>query len=138
MTRFVLDASVALSWFIDRPTAPYATRVRRLLVEGGAAAVPAVWQREVANGFVTAERRGMLTPTDTAELLDSLDIVLRSVQISQDSASVGRIIRNSRQYGLTAYDAAYLDLARELHLPIATLDRQLAEAARQASVPLVH
>lgn len=137
MTRFVLDASIALSWFIDRPAAAHAARVRRLLLQGKAV-VPSIWQLEVANGFVSAERRGTLIPSETAELLQNLDVLLQSLEISQESGSIRRLIGSARQFGLTAYDAAYLDLARELELPLATLDRHLEEAARKAGVPLLH
>jgi predicted nucleic acid-binding protein len=137
MMRFVLDASVALGWLIDNPTPSYATRVRQLLLRSSRAVVPPVWPFEVANGFVTAERRGMLTPLDTVELLQQLDVVMQSIEISHESLSMRRILNTARQSRLTAYDAAYLDLAREKDLPIATLDRHLEEAARHADVPLV-
>jgi predicted nucleic acid-binding protein len=138
MTRFVLDASVALSWFIDRPPAPYAIRVKQLLVGGNSAVVPAIWQLEVANGFVGAERRGTLIASETAELLEGFDVVRQSITISAESGSVRRTIGTARQFGLTAYDAAYLDLARDLQLPLATLDQALIRAASQASVLLLH
>jgi len=48
-----------------------------------------------------------------------------------------RVQRLSRQYSLTAYDAAYLDLALDSGLPLATLDEDLASAARKARVRLV-
>ena len=39
------------------------------------------------------------------------------------------------RHGLTAYDAAYLELAMREGLPIATLDQQLREAAARVGVP---
>jgi predicted nucleic acid-binding protein len=41
-------------------------------------------------------------------------------------------------YGLTAYDAAYLDLAMRLGATLATLDAALIRAAASCAVPLVH
>ena len=76
MKRFVLDASVALAWFIDRSIAPYAMRVQRLLLAGDRAVVPPLWRLVVAHGFVVAERRGILTPSDTAPTLQNFQIVL--------------------------------------------------------------
>src|SRR5208282_6712261 len=81
--RFVLDASIALAWFLDRPTAQYADHVRQLLLRGDRAVVPALWQLEMANGFIVAERRGALTPSDTTEALENLDVVI--VQAVEDS-----------------------------------------------------
>jgi predicted nucleic acid-binding protein len=43
----------------------------------------------------------------------------------------------SRAHRLTVYDAAYLELARRLDAPLATLDRALAAAARAAAVDLL-
>jgi predicted nucleic acid-binding protein len=136
MKRFVLDASVTLSWFIDRPPAQYAAHMKQLLILGGLAVVPSVWQLEVANGFVSAERRGTLIPSETAELLEDFDVVRRSIEISAESGSIRHTVGIARQFGLTAYDAAYLDLARDLQLPIATLDQALIRAAAQANVQL--
>jgi predicted nucleic acid-binding protein len=138
VNRIVLDASVALSWFIDKPSAEYATGIRRGLAQGGTAVVPAIWRLEVANGFVTAERRGLLTSSDTAELMLELDVIVRSVETSQESLSMRRLIAASRQFRLTPYDAAYLELARDQQLPLATLDKQLQQAAREAGIPIAH
>ena len=137
MKLFVLDASVALAWLIARPVAPYAVRIQHLLLSGSRALVPSVWPLEIASGFVTAERRGMLTHSDTVQLLQNLDVALQSVDVRLEAISMRRLIATARAARLTAYDAAYLDLARDQQLPIATLDRSLAQAANQAGIPLV-
>jgi predicted nucleic acid-binding protein len=137
--RFVLDASVALAWFVDRPTAPYADHIRELLLRGDRAIVPALWQLEVANGFIVAERRGVLTPADTVEALQNLDIVMaKAVENSQDPVSMRRTLQAGRKFGLTAYDAVYLETALGQDLPLATLDRQLVAAASKAGVEILH
>jgi len=139
VTQFVLDASVALSWFIDRPVAPYAVRVEEVLARGGRAIVPALWRVEVPNGFVIAERRRILTFSDTALAIQKCEALLRkSIDSVQEPVSLRQVLTSAQQFQLTAYDACYLDLARELRLPLATLDRRLAEAANQAGVPLLH
>lgn len=137
MIRFVLDASVALSWLIDHPTSPYATYVKQLLLRDSEAIAPPLWELEIANGLVKAERRGMLTPSDSATLLQNLDVVLRSIEVTSRNASMKYILSIARTFGLSAYDAVYLDLAREERLPIATLDRDLATAAKRAGIPLL-
>ena len=138
MKRFVLDASVALAWFIDHPVAPYASRVKRLLLSGNRAVVPALWQLEVTNGFLVAERRGTLPSLDTSQALHNLEIMLAQViEHSQETVSMRRILALAREFRLTAYDAAYLDTARGLHLPLATLDSRLAHAAANAGVELL-
>jgi predicted nucleic acid-binding protein len=137
LTRFVLDASMTLAWLIDPTIPPYAAHVRQLLVSGGTALVPALWQWEVANGFVVRERRGLLTPSETAEILRNFERASRQIEISPAPVMVRRIVDLARESGLTPYDAAYLALAREQSLPLATLDRRLAEAAGKAGVRLL-
>ena len=134
--RFVLDASVTLSWFVDRPVAPYAAHVKQLLLKESQAVVPVIWRLEVANGFVMTER-GLSLPSDTTEMLQALDVVLQSIETVSDSVSMRQIIATSREFRLTAYDAAYLELARAQKLPIATLDRRIKAAAAQAGIASV-
>jgi predicted nucleic acid-binding protein len=136
--RFVLDASVALAWFVDRPTAQYADHVRQLLLRGDRALVPALWQLEVANGFISAERRRILTPSDTDEALQNLDIVIaQAIENNQDSVSMRGVLHTAREFQLTAYDAVYLQTALQQELPLATLDRLLRTAASKAGVEIV-
>ena len=138
MKRFVLDASVALAWFVDRPTAQYADHVRQLLLRGDRALVPALWQLEVANGFISAERRRILTPSDTDEALQNLDIVIaQAIENNQDSVSMRGVLHTAQEFQLTAYDAVYLQTALQQELPLATLDRLLRTAASKAGVEIV-
>jgi len=136
--RFVLDASVALAWFLGRPSAPYAEHVRDLLLRGDRAIVPALWQLEVANGFIISERRGLLAPSDTVEALQNLDsVVAQAIENSEDVVSMRRALHTGRKFKLTAYDAVYLETALGQDLPLATLDRQLAAAAAKAGVQIL-
>jgi predicted nucleic acid-binding protein len=138
LNRFVLDASVALAWFIDHPIAPYAKQVQQLLLSGHRAVVPSLWRLEVANGFLTAERRGILVPSDTTQILQNFEIVLsQAIEGAPQALTVRRVIATARQFQLTAYDAEYLETARNEQLPLATLDRRLQEAAAQAGVALL-
>lgn len=137
MNGFVLDASVALAWFIDRPTSPYADHVRQLLLRGARAIVPAIWQLEIANGLIVAERRGLLTPSDTLDALESIDVVVAHGVETGHPVPMRATVAAARDFRLTAYDAVYLETARRQRLPLATLDRQLIAAAPKAAVGLV-
>jgi predicted nucleic acid-binding protein len=46
------------------------------------------------------------------------------------------VLALARQHALSAYDAAYLELALRLSLPLATLDRRLQAAATAAGVAI--
>ena len=138
MTRFVLDASVALRWFLSNPVPAYARRVRRLMLEGARAVVPALWHLEMANGLAVAERRGIVTATDADQSLTDIEGLLgRAIESDPALVSVRQALTIARTFQLSAYDAVYLDVARRERLPLATLDEDLRAAATQAGVAVV-
>ena len=130
MTKFVLDASVALSWCFADEENPYARMVLHMLREADAI-VPTIWPLEIANALVVAERRRRLKPTETSRflsLIEGLDIVMDP---GTPSHAFGETLSLARRHGLSAYDAAYLELAVRDALPLATLDGDLKNAARK-------
>jgi len=136
--RFVLDASVSLAWFVDHPVAPYANRARQLLAGGSRAVVPALWHLEMANGLAGAERRGIFTPADVDRSLAQLEQLLgRAIESDGDLVAVRTACTTARAFGLTSYDAVYLETARRTGLPLATLDQPLRVAAARAGVELL-
>ena len=138
MKRFVLDASVSLAWFLDDPVPDLAQRVRRSLENGSHALVPLLWHLEMANGLAIGQRRGILTDSRADCCLDDVEGLMASViENSAVTISLRQALSVARAFGLTAYDAAYLETARREHLPLATLDRQLVAAASKAGVQIV-
>lgn len=124
---FVVDASIALAWCLADEADPAANRALAVLEESAGAA-PAIWPLEVANGLRSAERRGRLDEVDSlrvTRLLRALPIRIEAVGIA---SAMGRVLPMARALGLTAYDAAYVELAVRADLPLATLDDQLARA----------
>jgi len=138
LNRFVLDASVALRWFLDNPLPPYAKRVMQLVIKGQRAVVPALWHLEMTNGLGVAERRSILTGADVEHALLNIEQLLaRAIDTDSALISVRQSLSTARAFQLSAYDAVYLDLARREKLPLASLDEQLRSAAKPAGVPLV-
>ena len=136
MSRFVLDASVALAWFIDRPVDAYAVEVREKIRGGDRAVVPPLWETEFANGVLMAERRKLMTVSEGDECMVEMD-QLRRASIEADSGfrSIREVLAAARTFQLTVYDAWYLELARREGLPLATLDKGLRAAAAKAGIP---
>ena len=135
MIRFVLDASVALAWFVDNPVAAYAVRVRKSLARDARALVPGLWHLEMANGFAVAERRGVLTSANSTAAIAAIEqLLVQSIENSVDFISLRQLLTTARDFQLTAYDAVYLYTARRERLPLATLDRRLLSAAQLAGV----
>ena len=137
MKRLVLDASVALAWVVDRNADPYAKEVQRSLLEGIQAVVPLIWQLEVTNALLMVQRRGLMTAEEVDAGLRYFERFLASrAEVVAAFSEMREILRLGRELNLTSYDALYLDLAIREGLPLATLDRKLAQAAEKAGVKL--
>lgn len=136
MSSFVLDASVAIAWCFEDESTP-ASRALLASLPEGSAVVPPLWHCEVANALLTAERRGRIDAPSAAHFLR----LLERLPIHTDSESTGHAFgatqQMARTHALTAYDAAYLELAHRLALPLATRDEALAQAARAAGIRLL-
>lgn len=129
----VVDASVALAWALPDEGSAYADLVLSIADAEGVM-VPDLWPREVANGLAMAFNRGRLTVEDEESFLTAL----AELSIEVDHGAPLDIIRGgvalAQQYGLTAYDAAYVEVAERERLPLATLDRRMGDAALRAGV----
>ena len=136
MSGLVIDASSVLSWCFEDEGGPAADALIESVAAAGAA-VPDMWSLEIANGLVMGERRGRITPADSAAFI----AMIEDLPIITDRASGPRAMHETlslaREHGLTAYDAAYLELAMRLGLPLATGDRSLGAAAQRAGVGLL-
>jgi predicted nucleic acid-binding protein len=137
LTKFVLDASVALAWLVDKPVSPYAIHVRNSLDAGARGLVPALWHLEMANGLVVATRRKDLNADDVNKGVEFIEqMLVYAIESDADPVSVRSVFATARTHQLSAYDAVYLDLARREGLPLATLDQRLRAAAKTAGVEL--
>src|SRR5205807_6932673 len=95
----------------------YALAALRAL-DDGEAVVPPLWPYEVANGLMMGERRGRIAPPDTRRILSLLELLPIRVAAAIHERARREVLELARQDGLTAYDAAYLDLALREGLPI--------------------
>lgn len=137
MSRFVLDASVVLSWCFPDENITSAQHVADRFKQGDTALAPSFWPHEVLNALLAGERRKRISQEMIRGFLD--DLAVLPIALEQFPAGVvfDRIQSLSRKHGLTSYDAAYLDLALEKGLALATLDEALARACKNAGARLV-
>ena len=133
MTSVVVDASVALAWCFPDEGSKEADRILAAL-NGVPILVPAIWALEIANAILAGERRKRLKQPEIMRFV----ALLESLPIAEDHQTVGESVANvlpvARNYGLSAYDAAYLELAIRHNSPLATLDADLQKAARRAGL----
>jgi predicted nucleic acid-binding protein len=134
---FVLDASVALGWTLDKPTPSRAAEAQRHMLGGEVAVVPDLWLQEVANAVVMSERRGRLTAGELTIAVADLEDIAAVVEIDRLLVGITTLIEIARDANLTVYDAVYLELASRRRLPLATLDDMLGKAARRAGLRVI-
>lgn len=136
MSRFVLDCSIVMSWcFKDEKNAEGDSILDLLKQEESEALVPSLWRFEVINVLSVAEKRNRLS---TASSLLFLDFLLElPIIVDETPQDLKDILLLSKTYDLTSYDAAYLDLALRSQVPLATFDKKLKIAAKDAGIPLI-
>jgi predicted nucleic acid-binding protein len=127
----VIDASVAIDWFAAETSAAAEIALDRVAADG--AVVPALWRWEVQDVLRRLDLAGRLDKP-----VDFIRTELRELPISVDdelTSLFGGEAAIASQYGLTFYDAAYLELAVRLGVPLATTDKAMITAARAAKIP---
>jgi len=131
--EFILDGSLALAWYFRDEADSYADAVAAR-IPIARALVPLIWPLEVANALLMGERRQRSTEAQAAKWLSNLRSLPIAVDEETNHQAWGDVLSLGRTYGLSAYDAAYLELALRRGLPLATLDDKLKAAASAAGV----
>ncbi len=137
MIRFVLDSSVAISWCLVDELEGYAEAVLALM-PNAEAFVPGIWLLEIVNTLLVAERRNRMNHKQTETAINLLESLLIQVDELTENQALGATLLLGREQGLAAYDAAYLESAIRMGLPLATLDVRLEEAATRCGVTLLN
>jgi len=131
--RFVLDNSVTMRWLFGDGSPSDQRYAKQVLaaIDGSNVIVPGVWCLEVANVIARAESKFGLTEARSTEFLHVLDQL--QIQIDPETAlhAMHDTLQLARRYSLSAYDAAYLELALREGLPLATLDAGLEKVAEK-------
>ncbi|MDE0048842.1 MAG: type II toxin-antitoxin system VapC family toxin [Rhodospirillales bacterium] len=130
----VLDVSIAAAWCFPDEHADAADRAFDELPRLGGV-VPGIFRYEIRNVLVVNERRGRIDQTGSARFL----MRLRELRLlHDDDHDDDTVMALARKHGLSAYDAAYLETALRRGDSLATLDRDLANAAAAEGVALLH
>jgi predicted nucleic acid-binding protein len=131
---FVIDNSVVCGWFIRQQASAYGDAIAKRLQDDRSIA-PAIWELELANVMRTACLRQRLTAEQAQELL--AQVATLPIEVDRQGVPPAALLSLALRFGLSSYDAAYLELALRLQLPIATTDTALRDAARASGVGVV-
>lgn len=133
MTDFVVDASIACGWVLPDETSAIGEAAYINLERYTAFAPDLLWH-EARNVLMMTHRRKRIDFETVGLGMSKLRMLPIRTRTLLDDAPV---LTLAERHGLTAYDAAYLALALESRLPLATLDKQLIAAAPKEGVALL-
>lgn len=131
---FVLDNSVACGWFLESQASDYTEAIARRL-EDDAAVVPSLWELELTNVLRAACLKRLLTAQAAQEVLERIGSL--PITVDRQPVRPGEVLALALRFGLSSYDAAYLELALRLQLPLATVDAPLRDAALTSGAGVV-
>lgn len=132
--EWVIDSSIALAWALPDEQSATANRFITELHRDDQLWIPALWWYEISNGLTVCQRRGRLSDSALPEALRLIGDLLLSTDTMLGCEGIARFSSVARERCLTAYDAAYLELAGRRGIGLATLDHALAAAAAAAGV----
>lgn len=135
-TEFVLDCSVTMAWCFEDESNDYSENALTALEKACRAKTPSIWRLEVINVLLFAERKKRINPLIANNFKNALTILPIEIDISADKRVFDTVYELARELKLTAYDAAYLELALREQLPIATSDSALIKAAKNINVEI--
>ena len=135
MAAVVIDASIASAWCFPDEQTDYTRAVFQAVFLSSAvdSVAPRLWAYEIRNSVLMGIRRGRITKPDSEQFLVSLNEL--NVRLTEPE-SYDDVFSLAQEHGLTVYDAAYLDLAIQEGLPLASLDGQLVRTAQKVGIQL--
>jgi len=137
MPAFILDASVALSWCLTDEATPFSLGLLRRLTNGEEVIVPAHWPIEVLSALLQGKRRSRIDDTGIERFFHDLASFRVTIEQSPSITGLRDLKTLSDKHILTAYDAAYLELAKRATLPLATFDMALVRACAREQVAVL-
>jgi len=133
----VVDSSATVPWCFSDEATPETEALLERLRSGDQAIVPAHWPTEVMNALVMGVRRQRLTFSQVLQFTEALAALPIQIAAPNAVANWDSLLTLATKTQLTLYDAAYLQLAIQHGVPLATLDKELQQAARTAGIPLI-
>lgn len=131
---FALDCSVVLSWCFKDEFNERANKLQASFLEGAKGIAPSLLQLELINSLLIGQRRKRISKEDADLFIQKFFVMPLEIESNFSTRDYLVVKDLAEKYALTAYDATYLELAIRKDLPLATLDKALAKAAKKAGV----
>ena len=132
--RFILDCSIAMTWCFEDEATYRTEKLFDSLTQGGKGVVPSHWYLEVSNVLLTSMRHGRISQDRASQFLSLLGSLPITSDSDTGSNAFSRTHAIAQESGLSSYEAAYLELAIRIGLPIASNDRKLNAVAEIRNV----
>ncbi len=134
---FVVDASVAFSWVYPSQASADTDALLEGVGAGATVVAPCLWFLEVANGLLAAQRRKLLTGSERRAALEMLSALRITIDDESGPAAFHKTSALAEKYGLSVYDAAYLEVAIRRQLALGSRDEALRSAAKRSGVKVL-
>lgn len=131
---FVLDNSVVSGWYLENQASAYTDAIAAQL-QDDRGAVPAVWELEFANVLRSACLRRKMNARHAQAIVEQIGLL--PIDVDRHPVPRSELLALALRFSLSSYDAAYLELALRLQIPVATQDDALRAAALASGVGLV-
>ena len=136
--RFVLDASVAVEWFLPGAgtRGNYAKTILERISTGELIpVVPDLWHYEMGSVLVAARRDKRISVAKLGAAQTALRALgIETLAIELDASE---LIDLSQRYHMQGYDVVYFELARRLAIPIASIDGGIKTACKAFDVKML-
>jgi predicted nucleic acid-binding protein len=124
--NLVCDASVVASFLLREPNGKKFDPILQGMADGEQIGhVPALFVWEMSNIMLMAERQKRISSMQLEQAFTEWEQLPLQVDGVPSLGMRRRTLDLARTHGLTAYDAAYLELALRLQAPLFSLDRDI-------------
>ena len=134
---FIADSSVGVAWAVASQANDVTDKLLDEVATGTPVVVPTLWPFEVANSLLVLLRRKKILAPERERALGALARFPLVLDDEGGRLALGRISALAVEYGLSVYDATYLELAMRRKLPLASRDEALYKAAQGCRVKLL-
>lgn len=132
----VLDASLVIAWLMTEKLPSADTDVYNDLPDN-VLVVPSHWPLEISNALRSRIKSNRISISDFHDIMERFDLLNVEVQSPLELDEIGPLAQFAVTHELTTYDAAYVQLALQRRVPLATLDRAMRTAAMKLNIPLL-